>query len=164
MLAGDVDDAFHAHGQDVEPEQDRPETVLFAHMVRAGAGTFLAADRHAAVIHQIAEEFPAGRGFVHADAELFGHAVGGGTGRHGAGDAGKSLGIAGRKAGIGGKHREAIGWRDEDALADDQVAIAVAIGSGAEIRCVVAHHFLVKRAGHGRGWGPGDGRRNRAAA
>ena len=97
--------------------------------------------------HQVAEEFPAGRGFEHADAELFGDTVGGGASRHRTGDTGKALGIAGRQAGIGGEHGEAVGRGDEDALADDQVAVAVAVGCRAKIRRVVAHHFLVERTG-----------------
>ena len=96
MLAHDIGDALAAHGQDVQPEENRPKAVLFAHMVGAGAGTFLAADGGQAGIEQVAEEFPAGRGLVHADAELFGDAVGGARGRHRAGDAGDAGRITGR--------------------------------------------------------------------
>ena len=37
--------------------------------------------------------------------------------------------------------------RDEDALADDQVAVAVAVGRRAEIRRVLGHHQFVEFLG-----------------
>ena len=45
--------------QDVEPHQHGPQTILLAHMVRARAEAFLAADRRLSGIEQIAEELPA---------------------------------------------------------------------------------------------------------
>ena len=50
-----------ARGEDVEPEQHRPEAVLLADMVGAGAGALLAADGGHAGVEQVAEELPAGR-------------------------------------------------------------------------------------------------------
>ena len=45
---------------------------------------------------------------------------------------------------IGRQHRQRIRWRDEAALANDQVAIAVAVRCRAEVRGVGSHHQLVK--------------------
>ena len=72
------------------------------------------------------------------------NAVGGGAGRHGAGDALQAARIAGREVGVGGEHGEAVGGGDEEVAADDEVAVAVAVGGGAEIGGVRAHHKLVK--------------------
>ncbi|MCY1231711.1 hypothetical protein D9M72_441710 [compost metagenome] len=116
-------------------------------MVGAGAGTLLAADRRHALVEQVAEEFPAGRRLVEADAELFGDPVGGPACRHRTGDTGKPLGVARRQMRIGGQHRQAVGRRDEDAAADDEVAVAVTVGGCAEIGRIGRHHRLVERAG-----------------
>ena len=142
VVAHDLGDALSAVDEDVEPEQHRPDAVLLAHVVGAGAGALLAADGGQPGIEQVAEELPAGRRLVALDAELLGDAVGGGAGRHGAGDAGKPLGIARRQMGVGGEHGERIGRRDVLAAADDEVAVAVAVRRGAEIRRVRAHHHL----------------------
>ncbi len=108
MVVRDCLHTFLAHRQNVEPEQNGPQTIFFAHMVGAGAGAFLAADRHLAAVEKIAEEFPAGRGFIHADTEFFRHAVGGGARRHGTGNALDTAFIARRQMGICGQHGKRI--------------------------------------------------------
>ena len=130
--------ALLADGEDVEPEQDRPEAVLLADVVGAGAGALLAADGGEAGVEQVAEELPARGRLVHADAELGGDPVGGAAGRHRAGDAGEARGVAGGEVRVGGEHGQAVGGGDEDAAADDEVAVAVAVGGGAEVGGAVA--------------------------
>ena len=147
VLPDDVEGALAANGEDVQPQQHRPETVLLADMVRTGAGAFLAADRRHAGVEQIAEELPAGRRLVHADAELFRDTVGRAAGRHGARDALQPAPVAGRQMRVGGEHRQRIRRRDEDALADDQVAVAVAVRRGAEVGRIGTHHFVVEMLG-----------------
>ena len=137
-------DTDAAHGQDVEPEQHRPQPVLLTNMIRSGAGAFLAADRHHAGIEQVAEEFPARGGFEARDAQRLGHKVGRGAGRHGTGNALQARGIAGCQMGVGGQHRQRIRRGDEAVTADDQVAIAVAIRSCAEIRRIRRHHRFIQ--------------------
>ena len=127
MLADDGGDALLAGGEDVEPEQHSPEPVLLAHVIRAGAGAFLAADADKPGIKQVAEELPAGRRLEAGNAKRLCHPVSCLAGGHGAGDAGEAPGIAGCQAGIGREHGEAVGWRDELAAPDDQVAVSVAI-------------------------------------
>src|SRR5690606_21262368 len=108
-------------------------------MVGTGAGTFFAANRHLAIVEQITEEFPAGWRFKHAEPELFGHAVGGGAGRHGPRNALDAVLVAGGQMRIGGEHGKRIGWGDEDTAPDNEIAIAVAVGSRAKIRRMVGH-------------------------
>ena len=59
---GDLLGRLLAGGEDVEPEQDRPEAVLLADVVGAGAGALLAADGGEAGVEQVAEELPARSG------------------------------------------------------------------------------------------------------
>ena len=147
MIAGDVVDRLARRGKDVEPEQHRPQPVLLADVVGAGAGAFLATDRRHAGIEQIAEELPAGGRLEGGDAELLGDAVGGGAGRHRAGNALQPAGIAGGEMRVGGEHREAVRRGDEAAAPDDEVAVAVSVGGGAEIGGALAHHVVVEFAG-----------------
>ena len=147
MVAHDVGDALLARRQDVEPEQHGPEAVLLAHVVRAGAGAFLAADGGHAGVEQVAEELPAGRGLVDADVLGRGYAVGGAAGRHRAGDAGQALAIAGRQMGVGGERREAVGRRHEEAAADDEVAVAVPVRGRAKVGRVRRHGEIVDALG-----------------
>ncbi len=76
------------------------------------------------------------------NAELGRDPVGGAAGRHGPRDAAQTPGIAGRQMGVGGQQRQTVARRDEQVGTHDHVAVAVAIGRGAEVRRV--------RPGHGR--------------
>ncbi len=48
---------------------------------------------------------------------------------------------------VRGEHRQRIRRRDEDAAADDQVAVAVAIRCRAEVRRIGAHHQIEQLLG-----------------
>ena len=149
MFAREIGDRDAALGEDVEPEQHRPEPVLLADMVGAGARALLAAQRGEAGVEQIAEELPTRRRLEALDAELGGDAVRGGAGRHRARDAGQALGIARREMRVGRQHRERIRGRDEQPAADDQIAVAVAVGGGAEIGRLRRHQQVVELLGVG---------------
>src|SRR5690606_27672366 len=97
----------------VEPEQDRPQAVLFAHVIGTGAEAFFATERHLASVQQIAEEFPARWRLVAADPQPFGHAVGGSAGGHGACDACNAICVTRRKRGVRSQNRQAVRWGDE---------------------------------------------------
>ncbi len=139
-----------ASGEDVEPEQHRPEAILFAHMAGAGAEAFLAAERDLAGIHQVAEELPAGRRLVTGHAEFPGNAVGRRTRRHRARDARQPGRVARRQRGIGGDEGEAVGRIDEEVAAENHVAVAVAVRSGAEVGRVLAVHDRHQLVGIGQ--------------
>ena len=115
MFAHDCIDALLARGEDVEPQKHRPEPVFFPHMIRAGAGALLAADRDEPGVQQIAEEFPARRRFIKRQSKSLRNAVGGAAGGHGARDAGDSALVARRKMRIGGEDGEAVGGRRRSA-------------------------------------------------
>ena len=78
-------------------KQHGPDAVLLTHVVAAGARAFLAADRDAPGVEQVAEELPARRRLEARDAELGGDAVNRAAGGHGAGHA---------------REAAAIGWRE----------------------------------------------------
>ncbi len=58
-----------------------------------------------------------------------------------------ALPIARRKMGVGGEDGETIGRRDETPAADDEIAVAVAVGRGAKIGRGVRHGEIVKMLG-----------------
>ena len=61
----------------------------------------------------------------------------------------RPLRIARREVRVGGEDGERVGRRDEEAAADDQVAVAVAVGGGAEIGRRGRHHLVVELLGVG---------------
>ena len=147
VLFDNIGNALFAHRQNIQPEQHRPEAVLFAHMVGARARAFLTADGGHIGVKQIAEKFPAGGRLEHADAEFGGHAVGGGAGGHGTGNALQARFITGCQMRIGRQHGQRVGRRDKLSLADDQIAVAVTIRSGAKIRPVCRHGEIINKFG-----------------
>ena len=58
-------------GQDLEPAEDCPDTILFSHVRRSSAETLFTADLNLVGVKKISEELPACWGFVTADVELF---------------------------------------------------------------------------------------------
>ena len=76
-----------------------------------------------------------------------GHAVGGGTCRHGTGNALQTAGIARRQMRIGREHGERVRGGHETAMPDDEIAVAISVGRRAEIRRVRRHHQIVERFG-----------------
>ena len=111
-------------------------------MVGTGAKAFLAAERRLAVIQQRSEELPAGGSLPGGNAQLGRHPVGRRTSGHGPRDALQPLGIAGAESGIGRQHRQGIRWRYIEVAAQDHIAVAIAIGGGAEIGRALAGQGL----------------------
>ncbi|MCY1383105.1 hypothetical protein D9M69_711980 [compost metagenome] len=95
------------------------------------------------MIEQVAEEFPAGRCFIDADAKLFCNAVRCGAGRHRTGDALDAVLIARCQMRIGGKHGERIGRGHKNAASDDEIAVAITIRCRTEIRRIIRHQQIV---------------------
>ena len=133
VLAHDFRHRLPTFGQDVQPEQHRPQPVLLTHVVGAGAETFFTAQGDFAGVQQVAEELPAGRGLVTVQPQLGRDPVGRLTGRHRAGHAGHAGAVAGRQIGVGKDHRQAIAGRDEEMPAQHHVAIAVPVRGRAEV-------------------------------
>lgn len=133
MLAHQRLDRTAAHREHVEPEQDRPQPVLLAQVVGAGAVALFAAQRGAAGVEQVAEELPAGRCLETRDAQGLRDAVGRGGGGHRARDASQARLVARRDGGVRGEHGEAVRGRDREVAADDHVAVRVAVGRAAQV-------------------------------
>ena len=55
--------------------------------------------------------------------------------------------IARREMGVGGEQRQTVGGRDEQPAADDQVAVAVSVGGGAQIGRGLAHRQIEEMLG-----------------
>ena len=138
-----------AHRQDLQPEEHRPEAVLLADVVAAGAEALLTAEGDAAGIEQVAEELPA-RGCLEAgDAQGVGHHVGRGAGGHGAGHAGQAFRVAGGQGGVGGEHGQAVAGIHEAAAPQDHVAVAIAVAGGAEVEGVAGQQQVGELVGIG---------------
>src|SRR5690606_17038216 len=108
MLGSNLLNALLASRENVQPQQDGPQAILFAHMTGTGAGALLTADCDEIGIEQIAEELPAGWRLIKADAELLRHPVGGAAGGHRAGNALQTAAVAGSKMRVRGKHGQRI--------------------------------------------------------
>jgi hypothetical protein len=52
------------------------------------------------------------------------------------------LTVAGNQGGVGGEHRQAVAGGDEEIVAQNHVAIAIAIRGGPKVRGIVAKHNL----------------------
>ncbi len=63
MLPNDITKRLISYCHYVEPEQNRPQTVFFAHMIRAGAKTLLTTKRNLSCIKQVTKKLPASRRF-----------------------------------------------------------------------------------------------------
>src|SRR5262249_39797277 len=122
-------------GEYGEPAQHGPQPILLAQVVRTGAKALLAAQRTQSRIQQIAKEFPPCRGLIAAQASRRGDAVDSRTGGHRAGYAGQP-GTVARNAlwSMLGNDRQGVTRGDETLPSQDQVAIAIAIAGGPEVR------------------------------
>ena len=149
VLRHDLVHRFPAAGQDVEPEQHRPQAILLADVVGAGAEALLTAEGDAARIQQVAEELPPGGGFKAGDAQLLGHHIGGGAGGHGTGHPRQAIAVAGHQGGVGGEHRQAVAGVHEAALPQDHVAVAVAIAGGPEAEAIAVEQQVRQLVGVG---------------
>ena len=137
-------DRYAGFGQNIQPQQHRPQAVFFANVVGAGACRFFATQCDAACVQQIAKEFPAGWGFKAFHAQFLRDAIDRCAGWHGARHAADAACVGRCEMGVGRENRQCVRWCDGNAAADDEVAVAIAVGGGTEIRCVVAHHQIVQ--------------------
>ncbi len=150
VVADDLLDGLLPDGEDVEPEQHGPEAVLLADVIGAGAEALLAAERDAPGIEQIAEELPARRRLVARDVEGLGDTVDGLARRHRARDPLEPVPVARHEFGIGRDDGQAVARGHEEVLAEDHVAIAVAIRGCAEVEGVAAVHEFDEVLGIGQ--------------
>ena len=131
LLLGDA-------GDDIQPCDDSPDTVLLTDVVGAGTEALFTADGHLLVVEEVAEEFPACRDFVALQALGLGDAVHGAGGGHRAGEAVNAVLLEpGDKLCVVSDDGERVARGDEGVGAVDHVAVTVAVGSGAEVDAVL---------------------------
>ena len=135
VLVEQLLDARLLGGEDREPGEHGPQAVLLANVIRAGAEALLAAQRQLAGVHQVAEELPARRRLVALLAHRLGDQVERARRRHAARESLDALAHKVRyRLQVGGQHGHRVARRDEERiLAQDHVAIAVAVERGAEV-------------------------------
>mmetsp|Transcript_12216 Transcript_12216/g.32856 ORF Transcript_12216/g.32856 Transcript_12216/m.32856 type:complete len:553 (+) Transcript_12216:728-2386(+) len=136
---------FVLAGQNLQPSEHRPHAVLLADVVAAGAEGLLAAEEGhvglfarevllVARVHEVAEELPACRRDETRDLLLLGHQVEGSRCGHRPGATLEAIREEGDALGIGGDDRQAVRGAYEPLLAQDHVAVGIAIGGGTEFR------------------------------
>ena len=147
VLPHDLLHGLLLHRQQVEPEEHRPEAVLLADVVGAGAEALLAADGDSAGVEQVAEEFPARGRLETLDPQLGRDPVDRLAGRHGARDPRNAAAVAGDQVGVGCDDGQAVARRHEEVAAKDHVAVPVAVGGRREVDGVVTPGHLHQRVG-----------------
>mmetsp|Transcript_15567 Transcript_15567/g.27930 ORF Transcript_15567/g.27930 Transcript_15567/m.27930 type:complete len:476 (-) Transcript_15567:417-1844(-) len=133
---------FVGFGEDRQPGEDGPDAVLLADVVGACAERLFSADGEISGVHEVSEVFPAGGDFVEFDLFLSGHKVDGSTRRHGPGAALEPV-LEVRDALLRFVHddRQRVGRRHEKLLAQNHVAVSVAVGCGAKLRHLLRSVF-----------------------
>ena len=151
--------------QDVQPEQHRPEPVLFAHMVasrcRSSPRRKSSPGRHPSGCRRTSSRSAFRNAAMPIASATRSTAA---RGRHRARHALQPRRIARRQMRIGRQNRQAVRGRDIDAAPEDHVAVAVAVRCGAEIGTVRRHHRRPSARAPRSGSGRDACRRNRAAA
>mmetsp|Transcript_1872 Transcript_1872/g.3603 ORF Transcript_1872/g.3603 Transcript_1872/m.3603 type:complete len:592 (+) Transcript_1872:280-2055(+) len=146
LLPVGLDDVGDAHelalfgglvrlGEDREPGQHGPDSVLLADVVGPGPEGFLAADGELPGVHEVSEVLPPGGHLVELDVLGLRDEVHGPAGGHGPGATLEAL-LEVRDAllGLVDDDGQGVGRGDEELLAEDHVAVGVAVSRGAELR------------------------------
>lgn len=84
-------DVFVGAGEHLEPGQNGPQAVFLPDVRRTSSKGFLTTEPNQSLVHEIAEELPASRGFIELNAQLLGYLVDSARSRHAAGDTIESL-------------------------------------------------------------------------
>mmetsp|Transcript_18911 Transcript_18911/g.58270 ORF Transcript_18911/g.58270 Transcript_18911/m.58270 type:complete len:443 (-) Transcript_18911:1492-2820(-) len=130
--------------QDRQPREHRPQPVLFADVVAAGAERLLAAHEGRVVgaseqsfgVHQIAEELPARRRLEERQVQFLRHQVDGAGRRHRPRHCLEAALLLEERddVRVRRQHRQRVRRRDEELGAEDHVPVAVAVRGRAEGR------------------------------
>mmetsp|Transcript_8825 Transcript_8825/g.26427 ORF Transcript_8825/g.26427 Transcript_8825/m.26427 type:complete len:213 (-) Transcript_8825:745-1383(-) len=121
-------------GQDGEPCQHSPQTILLPDVIAACAEGLFAADGALAGVHEIAKELPAGGYFVTCDALGLGNAVQGSGGGHAAGDPLHSaLEVRDGLRRVRRDNRHTVAGSHKELAAQDHVAVGITVAGGAQV-------------------------------
>ena len=140
MFANNLFHRLAPDRQNIKPEQNRPQPVFLANVIRTCTETFLAAESNAFVIEKVAKEFPTGRSFVVINSQLARNVVQRLTGDHRARNADKPLTVARHQSRIGCQNRQAVARSHIKSPAQNHMTIAIAIRGHTEIGRIGAIH------------------------
>jgi len=120
-------------GNDIEPCDNGPETILLPDVVAASTKGFFATDGQLVSIKQCAEELPSSWHLVASKAKLLGHQIHGTRSRHAASQTINTILLEiGNQLAVMGDDGKAVPRRDKGTGAIDHVTIAIAVGGSAE--------------------------------
>lgn len=133
LLLGDT-------GNDVQPGNNSPDTILLTNVVATGSETLLTTDGDLLVVEQVAEELPASGNLVALEALGLGDAVNGTGSGHGAGKTVDTLLLEpGNELGVVRNDGEAVTRRDEGVGTVDHVTVTVTITGSTEVHAVLVN-------------------------
>mmetsp|Transcript_104278 Transcript_104278/g.294056 ORF Transcript_104278/g.294056 Transcript_104278/m.294056 type:complete len:275 (-) Transcript_104278:1897-2721(-) len=131
-------------GEDLQPREHRPHSVLLPYVVRAGAEGFLAADEGrvslavrevcGTAVHEIPEKLPAGGHLKAFNPLLLRHDVHRPGRWHRPRAALQAAGKLRNAIGVRHNHRERVRRRAEELRAEDHVPVGIAVGGCTEHR------------------------------
>lgn len=129
-------------GNDVQPGNDGPETVLLTDMVAASTEALFTADGDLLVIEEVAEELPARGHLVALQTLRLGNTVDGTGGGHRTSQTVDALLLEpGDELGVVGNNRQAVTRRDESVGTVDHVTVTVTVARRTEVHAILIHRF-----------------------
>ena len=149
VLGHDLGDAAAAFRQDLQPEQHGPEAVFLTDVIAAGAEALFTAEGDATGIEQVAEELPTRGGLVALDPQLLGHHINGCTGGHRSRHTRQAGGVSRHHRRIGREHGQAVAGIHEALVAQNHVAVAIAIAGGTEAMGITVEQQIGQLVGIG---------------
>lgn len=146
---GDIGVLDTEGGDNVQPGNNSPETVLLADVVGSGTKTLLTTDGKLLGVEQGAEELPAGGNLVAVEALGLGNKVNSTAGWHGAGKAIDTVSLEVRdELGVVGNDGKRVARRNESIGAVNHVTVTITVGGGTEGDAVLVDN-LDERVGVG---------------
>ena len=125
-------------GDDVQPGNNSPDTVLLADVVAASSETLLATDGDLLVVEQVAEELPASGDLVALQALSLSDTVNGAGGGHGAGKTVDTLLLEpGDQLGVVGNDGQAVTGGNKSVGTVDHVTVTITVTGSTEVDAVL---------------------------
>lgn len=129
-------------GDDVQPGNDSPQTILLTDVVATSSETLLTADGQLLRVEEGAEELPAGRDLVAGEALCLGNQVDGAAGGHGSGKTVDAVLLeVGDELGVVGNDGERVSGRYKGVGAVNHVSVTITIGSGTKGNIVLVDNL-----------------------
>mmetsp|Transcript_13320 Transcript_13320/g.26552 ORF Transcript_13320/g.26552 Transcript_13320/m.26552 type:complete len:278 (-) Transcript_13320:391-1224(-) len=135
-------------GQNRQPCKNSPESILFSYVVRAGSETLLSTDGAFISIHEIAEEFPSGWGFVEWNAHVIGNIVQCSTCWHGSCNTLQSiLKVWNALLCIRSNNSHRVRGCNEEIISQNHISVTISIGCSSKGWSIAGKHDIYQLLG-----------------